>query len=250
MAKIRINRAKQKLAAGEVVNAFLGVDEPEWIDLMGQTGFDVAWLEAEHGPVDYADIGDLTRACDLWGMTSLLRVGWAQPNLIYRALDRGAQAICVPHVNTRQEAELIVDSVKYAPIGHRGMYFTRQAHGVDDYLQHANEQTMIVVLIEDMRAVENLDWILQTEHIDVFHVASSDLAQSMGMLGGESRPQVQEVVDRAITRIVGAGRIAGVTAMAETAPHYIRLGARFLVTPVYRWLLEGAKHFLDAAKKA
>ena len=65
---------------------------------MGPMGFDGIWLEGEHGGVDYGDIGDLTRACDLWGLTSIARVNLNLPGVIYRTLDVGAQWICVPHV--------------------------------------------------------------------------------------------------------------------------------------------------------
>ena len=74
MSGMRPNRVKQKLAAGQTVLSVSGIDSPSLIDLLGPTGLDSIWLEAEHGPVDYGDIPDLTRACDLWGMTSIVRV--------------------------------------------------------------------------------------------------------------------------------------------------------------------------------
>ena len=96
MATIRPNRVKQKLAAGQTVVSVSGIDSPGLIDLMGPSGINSIWLEAEHGPVDYGDIPDLTRACDLWGMTSVVRVNALHYGTIYRCLDLGAQAICVP----------------------------------------------------------------------------------------------------------------------------------------------------------
>src|SRR5207302_1769065 len=79
------------------------------------------------GGVDYADLGNLTRACDLWGMTSVVRVMNNDYATIYRTLDRGAQGIVVPHVNTRAEAEAVVAAGKFAPVGKRGMFTSRQA---------------------------------------------------------------------------------------------------------------------------
>ena len=91
VAQMRENRAKRKLQRGEVVTVISGHQSPDMIDFLGQFGFDAAWLEGEHGPIDSADIPDLTRACDLWGMTSVVRVNLNIPGVIrYHTLDVGA----------------------------------------------------------------------------------------------------------------------------------------------------------------
>ena len=123
---IRPNRVRQKLAAGETVHVVGGLDNTDLIDQFGSVGFDGVWLEGEHGPVDFADISDLARVCDLWGMTSIMRVNQNVQSVIYRALDRGVQGICVPHVNTRAEAENVVSGGKFAPIGQRGLFGSRR----------------------------------------------------------------------------------------------------------------------------
>jgi 2-keto-3-deoxy-L-rhamnonate aldolase RhmA len=159
------------------------------IDALGPSNFDGVWLEGEHGPLDYADIGNLGRACDLWGMTSLARVKKAMDqvdeNTIYRTLDRGVQGIIVPHINTRAEAEMVVAASKFKndefPMGRRGMFLSRQGFGVPDYYMKANHETMTVILIEDIVAVNNLPDILKVDHIDVFHVAFADLAQCVDL---------------------------------------------------------------------
>ena len=143
--------------------------------MVGPVGFDGIWIECEHGPVDYADLPDLTRACDVWGMTSIVRVNRNEQGIIYRTLDQGAQGIVMPHVNTKEEAENVVAGGKFAPIGQRGIATSRQGHGVDDFPLVANDHSLLIVLIEDIVAVQNLDSILETEHIDVFFVAPGDL---------------------------------------------------------------------------
>ena len=97
-----------------------GHDHTNTIDFLGQFGFDGVWLEGEHGPLSWEQIGDMSRACDLWGMTSVTRVHANEPGLITRALDCGTMGIVVPHVNTRQAAEQAMKSTKYAPLGSRG----------------------------------------------------------------------------------------------------------------------------------
>ena len=102
MPELRNNRAKRKLKNGEVVTMLMGGPHPpDMIDLMGQFGFDSVLIEGEHGPVDYGHVPDLTRACDLWGMTSVVRIGANRPEMIYRTFDLGAQGEEVRQSNAR-----------------------------------------------------------------------------------------------------------------------------------------------------
>ena len=72
--EIRENRVKQKLTNGELAYVISGLTNPDDIDNFGPNEFDAVWLEGEHGNVNASNIGDLTRACDLWGFTSIVRV--------------------------------------------------------------------------------------------------------------------------------------------------------------------------------
>ncbi len=245
MVEMRPNRIKRKLEKGELATLVQGELTPDLIEFFGPLGFDGVWIEAEHGPNDFAEIRDMTRAADLWGMTSVARVNLNLPGVIYRTLDQGAQAIVVPHVNTAAEAQAVVDASKFYPIGSRGAYVSRQGIGVQDYMQKANSETMNVVLIEDIVAVNNLNEILAVDHIDVFFVAPGDLAQSMGYLGMADQAEVQATVDQAISQIVSAGRVAGALATESNLDRYVQLGALFISTAFPRWLSEGARSYLE-----
>jgi 4-hydroxy-2-oxoheptanedioate aldolase len=245
--KIRPNRVKEKLAAGQPATILSGTNDPDLIDQLGTLDVDGIWLEGEHGGVDYADLGNLTRACDLWGKTSVVRVMDNDYATIYRTLDRGAQGICVPHVNTRKEAEAVVEAAKFAPLGKRGMFTSRQGFGVDDYLKTANDQSLLLVLIEDIVAVHNLDDILKVDNIDVFFVAPNDLATSMGHIGNMGQPDVQKTIDAALTKIVQAGRTAGMLVNAGNVERYTRLGVRALMTSFFPWVQTGVKELTERA---
>lgn len=250
MAELRQNRAKRKLAEGGTVSVAMGPITGELIENLCQLDFDAMWLEAEHGPVDFADIPDLSRACDLWGRTSIVRVNQVNAGIIYRTLDSGAMGVAVPHVNTAEEARAVVDAAKFGPIGHRGMFTSRQGIGVKDYVKKANDETMIVVLIEDIVAVENLPEILEVDNIDVFFVAPGDLAQSMGYTGEYYHPKVNATVERALKKITEAGRVAGTLVNDDTIEKYVDLGARFLSVSWTPWLTAGAQGYLDKVKAA
>ena len=246
MSEIRTNNTKAKLKAGGTVIALGGVDSPEMVDLLGPSPVDAFWFEAEHGPVDYSHIGDLSRACDLWGKTSIVRVGWNEENIIYRTLDRGAQGIVVPHMKSRAIADEVVAAAKFAPVGRRGMWTSRQGYGVGDYLQRANDETMIVVLIEDYDALPHLDEILAVDQIDVFLVAQSDFSQSMGHIGNPGHPEARAAILETLSRIVDAGKVAGTNVTTESVGEYVELGVRFFYTNVSEWLASGAARFSDA----
>tara|TARA_Y100000590_G_C15745169_1_gene1021737 strand:+ start:4576 stop:5334 length:759 start_codon:yes stop_codon:yes gene_type:complete len=245
LAELRPNLAKRKLNEGKVVSVAMGPITGDLIEIFSQLDFDAIWLEAEHGPVDFADIPDLTRACDVWGKTSIVRVNQVNTGDIYRTLDSGAMGICVPHVNTASEARAVVDAAKFGPIGHRGMYTSRQGIGVNEYVKKANDETLISIIIEDIEAIKNLSEILETDHIDAFFVAPGDLAQSMGYTGEINHPEVQAVRDKAIKDIVKAGRVAGTMVDDSNLEHYIDIGARFLSVAWTPWLLSGAQSYLN-----
>jgi len=178
-------------------------------------------------------------------MSSILRVNGNEPWLITRYLDQGANGIVVPHVNTRENAEQAVQSAKFAPLGYRGIFGGRQAYGNPDFFKNANDETIVIVLIEEKRAVDNLDELLAVDGIDVFHVAPGDLAQTMGYLGQPTHPEVQAVVDGAIKKIAGAGRCAGATMVGDDPSHYLDIGAKFIFVSSMGWLASGARSFLN-----
>ena len=250
---MRKNKVKEKLAAGDVAVVVTGHSiTSDTIDFCGPLGFDGFWIEGEHGPVTWERFGDLSRACDLWGITSVTRIHSHQPGIITRTLDCGVNGIVVPHVNSKADAEQIVQAARFAPIGQRGMWRGRRSYGQADYLQKANDEVLLVVLIEEVAAVENLSEMLTVDHIDVFFVAPSDLAQSMGYFGQPDHPEVQAVINRSLSQITEAGRVAGALGGEETLAQYIDLGVRFFLVNFNGWLQAGSQTYLSnlAALKA
>ena len=241
--ELRPNRVRRKLEAGEPAFIIGGVTHADDIDALGTIGFDGVWLEGEHGGVDAADLGNLTRACDIWGMTSVVRVNRNDQGLIYRTLDRGAQAIAVPHVDSLADAENVVAGGKFPPLGKRGLFTSRQGYGVGDYLARANDETLLIALIEDIEAWRNLDEILEVDGIGVFFVAPSDFAASMGHIGNIGHPDVQAKIEDSLRRIVAAGRTAGTLTMNGNVKHFAEIGVRFFFTPTGPWIAAGASTF-------
>lgn len=138
----------------------------------------------------------------------------------------------------------MVEGCIFHPLGKRGFFASRKGHGVADFCAQANDETLVVVLIEDIEAVENQPEILSVDHIDAFWVVPSDLSQSMGELTYPPVPEVVAVMDEAIADIVAAGRIAGIYVDASTVDKYVEMGVRFLYKEWNEWVVEGAQRYL------
>ena len=241
--KIRKNIIKQRLKEGKHVIAIENLNDPNIVELFAPNNPHCFWFEGEHWIADVQNIGDLTRAADLIEATPLVRVPRPEYQLIYHALDLGAQGISVPHVKTKQDAELVIRASKFAPIGQRGMFTSRQGIGVENYFKEANDETFVLVFIEDLIALDNLDEILEVDNIDVFFVGPGDLSQELGHIGEQNHPEVQKVVQDTITKIIVKGRTAGTVASLSNYEWAMKTGARFFLSGALDWIYSGFTEF-------
>ena len=241
--KIRKNIIKQRLKEGKHVIAIENLNDPNIVELFAPNNPHCFWFEGEHWIADVQNIGDLTRAADLIEATPLVRVPRPEYQLIYHALDLGAQGISVPHVKTKQDAELVIRASKFAPIGQRGMFTSRQGIGVENYFKEANDETFVLVFIEDLIALDNLDEILEVDNIDVFFVGPGDLSQELGHIGEQTNTEVQRVVQDTIAKIIAKGRTAGTVATLSNYEWAMQTGARFFLSGALDWIYSGFTEF-------
>ncbi|MGI9147606.1 MAG: HpcH/HpaI aldolase family protein [Chloroflexota bacterium] len=247
------NTLKQKLAAGRptTVIAPFG-SSASLVELLGQLGFDGVFLDCEHGPAGWEDVEHMTRAAELAGYSSVVRVDRNDSPTITRALDRGAGGVQIPHVNTAAEAVAAVQHAKYAPLGHRGWSGGRSAFGEDpgDFPRRANAETLVAVMLEEVEALDNLDEILRIDNIDVFFVAPGDLAQSMGLPGQVDHPQVKAAIDDALRRVHAAGRTSGTLTTPALLDRHLELGVQFLYVGLGSLLFQPARDFVKRVAQA
>ena len=244
------NQIKQKLAAGRpVYGAMVQFPDADLVEMLGYAGFDWILIDAEHGSINENDCLGMVRACELADTTSIVRPPVNDPEVILRFLDRGAQGVQVPHVNTAEDARAAVNAVKYYPAGTRGVTSsTRSARygmreSIPDYIKFSNEETLLCVMIEEREAVRNLPEILKVDGVDVFFVGAGDLAQSMGFPGKKNTPEVQQVVREALERILGAGKCAGLSCDEEYMSEFVRMGVRYFHTGMTPLMKFAAQHF-------
>jgi 4-hydroxy-2-oxoheptanedioate aldolase len=249
--EMRHNLAKAKLKAGKPISVVAPTyTSAGLVEMLGRMGFDAIFIDCEHGPAGWEEVENMVRAAELTNVTPIVRVQSNDPSTITRALDRGAGGVQVPHINTRAQAEAAVRAAKFAPLGHRGYAGGRAALGVTgNFTAHANDETMVVAMLEEVEALTNLDDILQVEHIDAFFIAPGDLAQSMGYPGQMSHPAVQSAVEDAVRKTHAAGRVAGVLTTDGASARRMRdLGARFIYIALANLLQPGTRDFLAEFK--
>jgi len=143
----------------------------------------------------------------------IVRAVRGERNLIKQLLDFGVQTLLIPMVDTPEQAEALVQAMRYPPEGIRGMgsSIARAArwNNIPDYVAKANAQTCLLVQAESTLALENLDGILEVDGIDGVFIGPSDLSASMGHVGNAAHPEVAAAIDDTIKRIAQAGKAAG-----------------------------------------
>ena len=217
LPQLRTNTTKRKLHAGECVfGVFVPIPSPRIVEFCALAGFDYVIIDAEHGPIDVEACEGMVRAAEAFDITPIVRVPENAEKTILRYLDVGAQGVMVPQVNTRDDAERAIRAVKYAPLGQRGLASARaaaygQRMALPAYTRHANQETILLIQIENVVALKHLQDMLTLDAIDVFELGTADLSQSLGFPGETGHPEVKKVVDEIVKQILGAGRVVGDT---------------------------------------
>jgi 2-keto-3-deoxy-L-rhamnonate aldolase RhmA len=183
------NTAKQKLIDGkQVVGATIFSPDPSIFCATANAGFDFLWIEMQHSPLTYQEVARMMFACRGAAAMPFIRVPDATESEIQKATDIGALGIIVPTVDTVEKAEAAVKWSKYPPFGRRsqgaGQY--RELWG-NDYRQTANDNMVVVVMIETPEGVANAEKIAAVPGIDVIFAASTDLGNFSGHKQGESQ---------------------------------------------------------------
>ena len=249
---IRENRAKLKLQAGQPAYGVLSTSaDPQFAELFGLAGFDYYMLDAEHGLMDAAQVVDVIRACELVQMTPMVRIGSKDPKIVLQYLDAGMMGIMMPGLETGAEIRMLIDAVKYPPLGKRGMGITRASGYVVvgneavDYIDFSNEQTMVIPQFEDTALLERFEEIISQPGVDAVVIGPRDLSLDMGFPDGPGHPEVQEMIDRVVAICKKTGVAAGITAgsRADSAKQVAR-GATLILAIAQLVIAAGSRDFL------
>ncbi len=232
---MRTSRIKAKLKRNEpVLLTTLHFTDPSVFELTSQMGFDGIWMDLEHHGYSVETASNLMRAARVGSADILARPAKGEFMRLGRLLEAGAQGIMYPRCADAREAREVVAWSKFAPLGRRGFdggnpdmpYCTLP---MAEYIQRANEESFLVIQLEDREAVANAKAIAEVEGVDVLFFGPADFTVLGGIPGQFDHPLVQE----AIRQIADAARQAGKqwgmpTPSPERTEQLLELGARFL----------------------
>jgi len=193
---------KQKFSEGKVsIGSWMSMAHVSIAEILAGAGFDWVVVETEHTAIDVSEVLRLLIAIERRGAIPLVRLAWNDPIQAKAVMDSGAAGVIVPMVNSQNEAELAVKSVKYPPEGFRGVGLARaQGYGVefDEYVHSANQDGLLMLQIEHIDAVNCIEEILSVEGIDGTYIGPYDLSCSMGLPGQLNHPDVETAKKRVL----------------------------------------------------
>lgn len=241
---MRSNTLREIWRRGEAaVNGWLSIPSSFSAEVMAHQGFDSLVVDMQHGVVDYQAAVTMLQAVSTTSVIPLARVPWNDPGPIMKILDAGAYGIICPMINTAEQAEALVTACRYPPRGHRSWGPVRASiYAGADYGDHANDEIVVMPMIETAEALKNLDEILSVPGIDAVYVGPSDLSLALGC-----RPRLDQtdppVVDAQRQILEACRRHRVVAGIHNATPAY----ALKMVTAGYQFVtLASDSRFLAA----
>lgn len=248
-----VNLFKKALREGRPqMGCWIALADAYAAEVSATAGFDWLLVDGEHAPNDLRSILEQVRVIDASRSTAVARLPVGEAWMIKQYLDAGVQSLLIPLVESGGQAAELVRAVRYPPVGIRGvgssLARSSRFSAIPDYLATADEQICLLVQVENRAGLAALDDILATE-VDGVFIGPSDLAADMGYPGQTGAPEVKKAVTDAITRIVAAGKAAGILTLDPAFQKTcVDLGATFVATTIDVTLFADAMR--NAAAKA
>ncbi|ODA10808.1 MULTISPECIES: HpcH/HpaI aldolase family protein [Paenibacillus] len=196
---MRTNTLKEKIERKQpVFGLFVSIPHPVIIEMIGHAEYDFVIIDLEHAATNMESVEELVRAAELAGMTPLVRISKVERTEILKVLDCGAQGIVIPHVEQREQVEEAVRHAYYHPLGMRSLNSGRPGvfgkYPLTGYIQEANEQVMVVPMIESVEGVRQSASILSHPQVSWVLEGAADLSQSLGVPWQTEHPDVQRAL--------------------------------------------------------
>jgi 4-hydroxy-2-oxoheptanedioate aldolase len=252
---MRKNKLKEFFKAGKpIINSWLAVPSSFSAEVMANQGWDSLTIDMQHGLIDYPNAVSMLQAISTTETTPMARVNWNEPGQIMKVLDAGCYGIICPMVSNRKEAEKFVQACQYPPKGYRSFGPVRASiYGGDDYAKNADEEILKLAMIETKEALEKLDEILDTPHLDGIYVGPADLSLAIGEEPGFDRPENTKAYKEILRILESAKKRNLFTGLHNGTPEYAQkmLNIGFNLVTVgsdSRYIAAGAKFDLEKLK--
>jgi len=251
MPNVRTNPIRAALKENRLLcGPFQMLGDPAVTEIAIGSGFDFVLVDAEHRALAPDQIEALIRAAQGAGGGAFVRVPTLNRAHLQHALDAGADAVLVPLVNTRKEAEEAAALCRFPPLGSRGFNGGSRAAnwGAPDlkaYIEHANREIVVAVQIETPAALANVAEIAATPGLDMLYIGPFDLSHGLGKVGQLDDPEIRAAIEKICAAARSNGKALGILAPTpEFAKWSHSLGVRLLT---YRSDVRMLKHAATAS---
>ena len=202
-----------KSADKPIVNAWLSIGSSYCAEIVAHGGYDAVTVDCQHGMMGFDVALTMLQAISTTSAIPLVRPSRNDPAEIMRWLDAGAYGLICPMISTRAEAEAFVAACRYPPLGNRSFGPSRGLlYGGADYAAKANQEILVLGMIETREGLDNLDAIVATPGLDGIYIGPNDLALA---LGRDPKPESEdpvmiEAIERVRASTVATGGVAGI----------------------------------------
>lgn len=211
---MRPNRLKALHAARTpIVNAWMSIGAPYAAEIVAAQGYDAITIDCQHGMMGFDVALAMLQAVSATDAVPLVRPSANNGPEIMRLLDAGAYGVICPMISTAADAAALVSACRYPPVGGRSHGPARGLlYGGSDYPSHANDEILVLGMIETAEGLANLDAILATPGLDGIYIGPNDLALALGHkpISESAEPAMREAVERIRAAAVAAGKLAGI----------------------------------------
>jgi 2-keto-3-deoxy-L-rhamnonate aldolase RhmA len=245
------NPLKKMFREGKpVIGTTLTVASPEIAAQVAALGFDFLWIEMEHSPITLETLRQIVLVTRGLKAVPITRVPVNELWTAKRVLDQGSLGVIFPFCSTPELARQAVAACKYPPHGRRGSGPGLAAFrwpAAEGYHTFADNNVLVVIIVEEERAVEQVEEIAATPGVDVIFVGTSDLSFSMGLRGQSDHPRVQEALKRVVAAAKANNKVVGLPVRGpDQIKKYIDQGFGWFQTPTELGLLvKGARELLE-----
>jgi 2-keto-3-deoxy-L-rhamnonate aldolase RhmA len=238
-----------------VVAATITSSSVEVAAQLANMGFDYLWVEMEHSPITLETLRHIVLATRGLQAQVFARVPVNELWTAKRVLDMGVSGVIFPFSSTPELAAQAAAACHYPPVGRRGSganlaRFTWPTQ--DNYADSADQNVTVITIIEEARAVENVEAIAATPGVDALFIGTSDLSYSLGLRGDQNHPLLQEAIGKVVAAAHKHGKVVGrPTASPDQVKEYMQQGFRLFQAPTeLGFLAAGAKSYLGPLEKA
>lgn len=208
--------------------------DPIFVEMLRHLGFDALWIEMEHGPLTFAEAGDLCRIASGLGLLTMIRISDTRRENVLKAAELDPDILDVPMVNHPETAAELVRHARYSPEGQRGFFSISRAtryglaSNIREEQRRINQSLCLTVQIETAEAVRCVREICRVPGIDAIFLGPGDLSTSLGVTGDTRHPKVVEAMERTVCTAKEEGKRVVIACAPGDAQRWAEKGVDLL----------------------